>query len=172
MDLQDKRGFLPFSQALHFSKIESRLFGGESFCCESAVRGWDLAKVFIIFEKSSLMGRGMLLHQTHSLGQRIMHDLLVAQTWGPSSSVKMVTGVIQLTFPNRWMQDSSFALPVISRWSSSPCVQSKDWWNGLAHRLTAALKVSLQWALFIYCSDCFFHLDSLHKSSSPSSVTK
>lgn len=80
MDLQDKRGFLPFSQALLLLKIESRLFGGESFCCGSAVRGWDLAKVFIIFEKSSLMGRGMLLHQTHSLGQRSMHDLLVAQT--------------------------------------------------------------------------------------------
>lgn len=90
MDLQDKRGFLPFSQALHFSKIESRLFGGESFCCESAVRGWDLARVFIIFEKSSLMWRGTPLHQTHSLAQRIMHDLLVAQTWGPSNSVKTV----------------------------------------------------------------------------------
>lgn len=169
MDLQDKRGFLPFSQALLLLKIESRLFGGESFCCGSAVRGWDLAKVFIIFEKSSLMGRGMLLHQTHSLGQRSMHDLLVAQTWGPSSSVKMASSLL---FPMDELQDSSFALPVISRWSSSPCVQSKDWWNGLAHRLTAALKVSLQWALFIYCSDCFSHLDSLHKSSSPSSVTK
>jgi len=70
------------------------------------------------------------------------------------------------------MQESSFALPVLSRWSSRPCVQSKGWWSGLDHRLTAALKVSLLWAHFIYCSDCFSHLDSLLKSLSPFSVTK
>lgn len=53
-----QEAFPPFSQALHFSKIESRLFGGEPFCSASAVREWDVAKVFIIFEKSSLMGEG------------------------------------------------------------------------------------------------------------------
>jgi len=58
MDLQDKSVSPSFSQALHFSNIESRLFGGESFSYESAVRGWDLPTVFIIFEKSSLMGEG------------------------------------------------------------------------------------------------------------------
>ncbi len=52
-----QEGFPPFSQALHFSKIKSRLFGGEPFCYERAVRG-DLAKLCIIFEKSSLMGEG------------------------------------------------------------------------------------------------------------------
>lgn len=133
MDLQDKRVFPLFHKLSIFQKLNPDFLGVSLFAMRAQWGGGIWPSYLSYLKNLVWWGKGTKRNgdgkRSYSIKltvlDRIMRKLLVAQTWGPSCSVKMGTVVTQLSFP-QWMNARVF------QWcpdeADSPCVEGKDWW--------------------------------------------